>query len=111
MTIICRSESRRSDRQAAMCVENIFFKAKKLQMEFFITQWKITLQKNKIGSTTLTYGDLKRPEGLQRLINNDDGFKFLRNLRGLPPYFQKAKRLVCHDLPIRTRIIILKFFI
>ena len=28
---ICKSELRRSDRRAAMCVENIFFKAKKLQ--------------------------------------------------------------------------------
>ena len=29
---ICKSELRRSDRRAAMCVENIFFKTKKLQM-------------------------------------------------------------------------------
>ena len=28
---ICKSELRRSDRRVAMCVENIFFKAKKLQ--------------------------------------------------------------------------------
>ena len=30
---ICKSELRRSDRRAAMCVENIFFKTKKLQMK------------------------------------------------------------------------------
>lgn len=32
---ICKSELRRSDRRAAMSVENIFFKAKKLQMKTF----------------------------------------------------------------------------
>ena len=31
---ICKSELRRSHRRAATCVENIFFKAKKLQMKF-----------------------------------------------------------------------------
>ena len=35
---ICKSELRRSDRRAAMCVENIFFKAKKPQMKFLIGQ-------------------------------------------------------------------------
>ena len=35
---ISKSELRRSDHQAAMCVENIFFKAKKLQMMFLIGQ-------------------------------------------------------------------------
>ena len=30
---ICKSELRRSDRRAAMCVENIFYKTKKLQMK------------------------------------------------------------------------------
>ena len=30
---VCKSELRRSDRRAAMCVENIFYKAKKLQMK------------------------------------------------------------------------------
>ena len=44
---ICKSELRRSDRRAAMCVENIFFKAKKLQMKFLIGQSQIALRKNK----------------------------------------------------------------
>ena len=42
---ICKSELRRSDRRAAMCVENIFFKAKKLQMKFLIGQSQIALRK------------------------------------------------------------------
>jgi len=32
---ICKSELRRPDRRAAMCVENIFFKTKKLQINSF----------------------------------------------------------------------------
>ena len=70
-----------------MCVENIFFKAKKLQMKFLIGQSQIALRKNKLGNRTLTAGELKTPEGLQSLINHDDGFRFLRTLRGSPPYF------------------------
>ena len=89
---ICKSELRRSDGRAAMCVENIFFKAKKLQMKFLIEQSQIALRKNKIGNRTLTAGELKTPKGLQSLINHDDGFRFLRTLRGSPPYFERAKK-------------------
>ena len=89
---ICKSELRRSDRRAAMCVENIFFKAKKLQMKFLIGQSQIALRKNKMGNRTLTAGVLKTTEGLQNLINHDDGFRFLKTLRGSPPYFEKAKK-------------------
>ena len=89
---ICKSELRRSDRRAAMCVENIFFKAKKLQMKFLIGQSQIALRKNKVGNRTLTAGVLKTTEGLQSLINHDDGFRFLKTLRGSPPYFEKAKK-------------------
>ena len=45
-----------------------------------------------MGNTTLTAGVLKRTEGLQSLINHDDGFRFLKALRGSPPYFEKAKK-------------------
>ena len=83
---ICKSELRRSDRRAAMCVENIFFKAKKLQMKFLIGQSQIALRKNKVGNRTLTAGVL------QNLINHDDGFRFLKTLRGSPLYFEKAKK-------------------
>ncbi|CAB4001647.1 Hypothetical predicted protein [Paramuricea clavata] len=89
---ICKSELRRSDRRAAICVENIFFKAKKLQMKLLIGQSQIALRKNKMGNRTLTAGELKTQEGLQSLIDHDDGFRFLKTLRGSPPYFEKAKK-------------------
>ena len=42
---ICKSELRRSDGRAAMCVENIFFKAKKLQMKIILGKSHIALRK------------------------------------------------------------------
>jgi hypothetical protein len=89
---ICKSELRQFDRRAAMCVENIFFKAKKLQMKLLLGQSQIALRKCKLGNRTLTAGELKTPEGLGSLICHDEGYKFLRALRGSPPYFEKAKK-------------------
>ena len=45
-----------------------------------------------MGNRALTAGELKTPEGLSNLICHDDGYKFLRALRGSPPYFEKAKK-------------------
>ena len=45
-----------------------------------------------MGNRILTAGVLKTTEGLQSLINRDDGFRFLKTLRGSPPYFEKAKK-------------------
>ena len=42
---ICKSELRWSDRKAAMCVENIFFKTKKLQMKILLGQSQVALRK------------------------------------------------------------------
>ena len=108
---IRKSELRQSDRRGAMCVENIFFKAKKHQMKFLIGQSQIVLRKNKMVNRTLTAGVLKTTEGLQSLINHDDGFRFLKTLRGSPPYFEKSQKgLVCYDSTIRSSFIILQFF-
>ena len=38
---ICKSELRYFDQQAAMCIENIFLKAKKLQMKLLLGQSKL----------------------------------------------------------------------
>ncbi|CAB4005683.1 ATP-dependent DNA helicase PIF1 [Paramuricea clavata] len=89
---ICKSELRRSDRRAAMCIENIFFKTKKMQMKLLLGQSQLAIRKCKMGNRTLTTGELKTPEGLTNLICHDEGYKFLRALRGSPPYFEKAKK-------------------
>ena len=89
---ICKSELRRSDRRAAMCVENIFFKAKKLQMKILLGKSQVALRKCKGNSRSLNAGQLKCEGAIERLIHLDEGFQFLRALRGSPPYFEKAKK-------------------
>ena len=43
-------------------------------------------------SSTITAGQLKQPGALDNMIHHDQGFKFLRAVRGSPPYFEKAKK-------------------
>ena len=89
---ICKSELRCSDRRAAMCVENIFFKTKKLQMKILLGQSQVALRKCKGNNRSIKVGELKQTGALEKLVRQDEGFKFLRALRGPPPYFEKAKK-------------------
>ena len=89
---ICKSELRRSDRRAAMCVENIFFKTKKLQMKILLGQPQVALRKCQGNRRTITAGQLKQPGAIDNMIHHNEGFEFLRALRGSPPYFEKAKK-------------------
>jgi hypothetical protein len=41
---------------------------------------------------TYTAGDLKSENSVNKLINLDEGFRVLRNLRGSPPYFERCKK-------------------
>ncbi len=61
-------------------------------MKLLLGQSQIALRKCELGNRTLTAGELKTPEGLGSLICHDEGYKFLRALRGSPPYFEKAKK-------------------
>ena len=71
---ICKSELRRSDRRAAMCVENTFFKAKKLQMKIVLGKSQIALRKCKGNKRALTAGQLKQQGALERLVHLDEGY-------------------------------------
>ena len=92
---ICRSELGRSDRKAAMCVENIFFKTKKLrlQMNIVLGKSQTALRKCKSNTTALNAGLLKQQGAVERLIHLDEGFKFLRALRGSPPTLRKQREI------------------
>ena len=89
---ICKSELRRADRRAAMSVENIFFKTKKLQMKILLGQSQVALRKCQGNNGSIKAGQLKQKGAIDRLIHHDEGFKFLRAVRGSPPYFEKAKK-------------------
>jgi len=83
---------RQYDRRAAMYIENIFYKTKKLQMKILLGKSHIALRKCKGNNKNITAGQIKQQGTLDRLIRHDDGYKFLNALRGSPPYFEKAKK-------------------
>lgn len=53
---------------------------------------QISLQNCKGNQRILTAGQLRQEGALERQINLDEGYKFLRALRCSPPYFKKAKK-------------------
>ena len=63
---ICKSELRRSDRRAAMCVENIF-KTKKLQMKILLGQSQVALRKCQGNNGSIKAGQLKQEAHLHIL--------------------------------------------
>ena len=76
-----------------MCVENIFFKTKKLQMKILAGMSQIALGKTKDNKRLLMAGYLKQPGSLEGLIHLDEGFKCLPALRGSPPTLKKRKKI------------------
>ena len=88
---IVRSELRNSDRRVASCVENIFFKTKKLQMKQLIDQTQIVMRKCKTKGKSLTAKDVKG-EGAKDYVHTDKAYKFMKSLRGSPPYFQAVSK-------------------
>ena len=61
-------------------------------MKLLLGKSQIALRKCKGSNSSLTAGQLKQQGSLERLIHHDEGYKFLRALRGSPPYFEKAKK-------------------
>ena len=68
------------------------YKTKKSEMKIILGKSQIALRKCKGNSRSLNAGRLKQQGTLEGLIHHDEGFKFLRALRGSPPYFEKAKK-------------------
>ena len=56
------------------------------------SDFAFALRKCKGNSRSLNSGRLKQQGTLEGLIHHDEGFKFLRALRGSPLYFEKAKK-------------------
>ena len=61
-------------------------------MTILLGKSQIAMRKCTGVSRSLTAGHLKQQGALERLVNLDEGFKFLRALRGSPPYFECAKK-------------------
>ena len=53
---------------------------------------QVALRKCHINNRSIKAGQLKQLRAIEKLLHHDEGFKFLRVLRGSPPYFEKAKK-------------------
>ena len=61
-------------------------------MKILLGQSQIALRKCQGKGRRITAGQLKQPGAIDNMIHHNEGFKFLRALRGSPPYFEKAKK-------------------
>jgi len=89
---VCKWELRSQDRRVAKSVPNIFYKLKKLQIKQIQNSASISLRKCKTKGKKYTAGDLKSDDYVNKLIQADEGFRVLKNLRGSPPYFERCKK-------------------
>ena len=89
---ICKWELRNKDRRVAQSVSNIFYKLKKLQIKRIQDTASISLRKCKMKGKKITAGDLKCSDAVNKLIQLDEDFRVLRNVRGSPAYFDRCKK-------------------
>lgn len=89
---ICKWELRNMDRRVANCIPNIFFKLKKLQIKQIQDKVSLVMRKCKMQGKKLTAGELIQPGIIANLLKLDEGYRILRQLRGSPPYWEKAKK-------------------
>jgi len=89
---IVKSELRRSDRRCATCIDNIFYMLKKCQMQAVTGKVNVAVCKHKTGGHVYTAGELRHADSINNLVKFDDGYRVLKDLRGSPPYWEKAKR-------------------
>lgn len=89
---LCKAEVRAEDRRVSRCIENIFFKIKKLQMKTLLDKCQLAVRKFQRKNSKITAGQVKDGTGIKNLIFNDSAYRVLRAIRGSPPYFQKAQK-------------------
>ena len=89
----CKSELRNKDRRFARHHENVFFKTRKSQIKLISDLELVSLRKviKKDGSN-YTAKDLKQNK--ENLIHHNEGYRFLKSVRGSPAYFEKVKKNV-----------------
>ena len=89
---VAKWELRCQDRRVAMCVPNIFYKLKKLQIKQIQNTASIALRKCKTKGKKYTAGELKSENYLNKLVHLDEGFRVLKQIRASPAYFERCKR-------------------
>ncbi len=84
-------ECRAQDRRAATCIPDLFFKYKSLQIEAVENVVGISMRKVK-GKKQPTAGELRTPEGRDKLINQNEGYSLFSRMRNTPPYYGHKKK-------------------
>ncbi|XP_074546718.1 uncharacterized protein LOC141805519 isoform X3 [Halichoeres trimaculatus] len=85
-----------ADGRFAHNVEYIFFAQYMSELDQVMSNVSVALRKGKVGqrSQRITQGMLKDEEALKQLLEFDDGFKFLRPIRGTPAFWQTVQKEV-----------------
>ncbi len=88
---IFKWECRAKDRRVATCIPDLFFKYKCLQIDAVENVVGISMRKVK-GKKQPTAGELRTPEGRDRLVNQNEGLSLYKRMRNTPPYYGHKKK-------------------
>lgn len=89
---ICKWELRNVDRRCAQCVPNLFYKLKRIQIKQIQDKVMLAMRKCKLQGQKYTAAQILDSQTADSIVRLNEGFHVLRNLRGSPPYWEKAKR-------------------
>jgi hypothetical protein len=87
---LCKWELRAEDRRAAQSVPNLFFKAKKLQIQQLAQTG--TLSMKRVQSNRFTAGQMLNEETQKKITRLDEGYYIFRTIRNSPPYLNMCKK-------------------
>ncbi|XP_065139046.1 uncharacterized protein [Paramisgurnus dabryanus] len=83
-----------ADGRFAQNTDFIFYAQYLSELDQIVSNVSIALRKGSDNSLlqAITSDVLRKPESLTKLLNYDEGYKFLRPVRGTPPYWQSTQK-------------------
>jgi len=61
-------------------------------MHSILSKVNVAVQKHKKGHTSFKAGEFRQSDAVDKLIKFDDGYRILKDIRGSPPYWEKARK-------------------
>ena len=89
---LCKWELRAEDRRAAQSVPNLFFKAKKLQIQQVAQKGTLSMKRVQSKGSRFTAGQMLNEETQKKLTRLDEGYYIFRTIRNSPPYLNMCKK-------------------
>ncbi|XP_030832522.1 uncharacterized protein LOC115920595 [Strongylocentrotus purpuratus] len=83
------------DNRFAQNTDYIFYAQYIYEIQQVISQVSIALRQSpnkKDDSSSITASDLKDAEKVKKILKSDKGYKFLKQIRGTPPFWQKTQK-------------------